>query len=165
VLFRSVPAGVTSPYIQPIGPRTFLQPRFNDPAPTDVTLLFDPRAPVHLVSDILPVATLSLPQRFIADALAAMSLTVRFGPVLTDILQTTGTAAPAIVLPRPPQAHGPWQWAEAATAPQPTTPPGTAPVSVFDITPADAAARFPGTAPTLRSGWLKLTGGLLPPPS
>lgn len=154
-----VPSGLTSHYVQAIGPRTFLRPRFGDPAPTTVTLLLDPRAPVHLVSDVLPVATLRLPQRFVADALAAMALTVRVGPVLTDIVQQAGTAAPAVVLPRPPRAHGTWEWIEAQV---PEAGPG-APVSAFDISPADAAARFPGTAPTVRSGWLKLSGGFTPP--
>lgn len=153
-------------YVTPINPATFLQPSIGGQQTVNVTMLLDPRAPVHLVSDVLPVAKLSLPQRFVTDALAAMSLAVRVGPVLTDILEPAaapGAASPAppvIVLPHPAQVHGTWQWAET----EDTGAAGTG-AAVFDVAPADGAARFPGTAPTLRTGWLKLSGGLEPPPA
>lgn len=65
-------------------------------------------------------------------------------------------AAQTTVLPRPPQVQGQgtWQWAETEDA--------GAGAAVFEVAPADSAARLPGTAPTLRTGWLKLSGGLEP---
>jgi hypothetical protein len=149
------PAGLTSRYVVAIDETTYLKVRFDAADSANVTLLLDPRAPVHIVSDILPASTLSLPRRFVTDALAAMSVTVRLGPILTDLLEPAAPAPPAVVLPRPPQVHGTWQWAEAEAE--------NAPPSVFEVSPADAAARFPGSAPTVRFGWLKLTGGLTPP--
>ncbi|SCF22010.1 hypothetical protein GA0070558_1575 [Micromonospora haikouensis] len=145
------PSGLTTDYVRPIDPDSFPAVRFDDAERTDLIVLMDPRLPVHLVTDILPVTTLTLPQRLVADALAAMALTVRFGPLLTDL--QASAAGPAIVLPRPPQVDGTWSWSERDGAD----------VTTFDIAPADGAARFPGTPPAVRSGWLRLHGGRRPP--
>ena len=148
-----LPEGLTSTYVEAIGPGSFISAGFGTSAPAYVTLLLDPKVPVHLTSDILPTTAIHLPQRFVADALAAMALNIRFGPILTDILQPAGDAPPAVLLPRPTELDGTWSWAETdATG-----------ATVYDITPIDAAVRFPATAPTLRTGWLRLTGGLQPP--
>jgi hypothetical protein len=165
-----VPPDLTAAwYVVPINQATFLQPGFGVSGVVNVTLLLDPRAPVHLVGDVLPVAELSLPQRFVTNALAAMSLAVRVGPVLTDVLEPAaaapgaapGPVLPTIVLPRPPQLQGTWQWAETETEDTGTA---TTATTVFEVSPADSAARFPGTAPMLRTGWLKLSGAFKPPP-
>ena len=151
------PAGLTSPYVEAIGPGFFVPINFGA-APVTITLLMDPRAPVHLVSDILPAATLRLSQRAVARSLAAIALSVRFGPVLADLLQPADAAAgpPAVVLPRPPQVDGTWSWAEQADSEQAGGPASLA------VSPADSAARFPATPPTLRTGWLKLSGAFKP---
>ncbi|MFI6163881.1 hypothetical protein ACIA59_28515 [Micromonospora haikouensis] len=87
----------------------------------------------------------------VADAMAAMALTVRFGLLLTDL--QASAAGPAIVLARPPQVDRTWSWSERDGAG----------VTTSDIAPADGAARFPGTPPTVRRGWLRLHGGVRPP--
>ncbi|WP_433202230.1 hypothetical protein ACQP00_31970 [Dactylosporangium sp. CS-047395] len=144
------PRDLTTGYVQPIAPGAFPTIRFDEAARTDLTLLMDPHLPVHLVTDVLPVQTLRLPQRLIADAMAAMALTVRFGPLLSDLRPPAppGTA-PTIVLPRPPQVNGVWSWAE---------PDGSGGVTAYDIAPADDAARFPVTPAAVRTGWLRLHG-------
>ncbi|WP_212818965.1 hypothetical protein [Polymorphospora rubra] len=48
---------------------------------------------------------------------------------------------------------GTWSWPERDGAG----------VTTFDIAPADGVARFPGTPPTVHSGWLRLHGGVRPP--
>ncbi|GAA2143737.1 hypothetical protein [Actinomadura napierensis] len=149
------PAEVTSPYITAIGPGTFLPLSFADTAPAYVTLLVDPQAPVHVFSDILPVTTLAVPQRFVASALGAMAVTLRAGPALTDLVAREGAPAPDVVLSRPAELAGTWSWVEPAAATGTTT---------YGITPADQAARFPSTAATIRTGWLQLSEALRPGP-
>ncbi|MEV4772186.1 hypothetical protein [Micromonospora humida] len=78
-------------------------------------------------------------------------LSAAFGPLLTDLQPSA--AGPAIVLPRPPQVDGTWSWSERD---------GVG-ITTFDIAPADGVARFPGTPPTVRSGWLRLHGSVRPP--
>jgi hypothetical protein len=70
--------------------------------------------------------------------------------IFTDILEPPAHAVPAVILPRPPEADGTWSWTETD---------GTA-AAAYDISPADTAACFPDTDPTLRSGRLKLTDAL-----
>jgi hypothetical protein len=107
-----------------------------------LTLLMDPRAPVHAVTDILPAATLSLPPRFTAAALSAMDLTLRVDPLLTTTAATK--SGPALVMPRPSARHGTWTWVDGD---------GTS----WPIAAADDRAAAPVVA-TLRGGWLDLKG-------
>jgi len=146
------PAGLTTSYVSAIAAGNFLQLSFADADPTYLTLLLDPQAPVHAFTDILPVATLMVPQRFVASALGALAVTVRDGPLLTDFLTPSGAAVPEVVLPRPTELNGTWSWVETDGAVATT----------YGITPADQAARFPSTAATLRTGWLQLSGALGP---
>jgi hypothetical protein len=146
------PAGLTTSYVSAIGPGNLLALSFADADPTYLTLLMDPQAPVHAFTDILPVTTLTVPQRFVASALGALAVTVRGGPLLTDFLTPSDTAVPEVVLPRPTELNGTWSWVETD---------GTV-TTTYGITPADQAARFASTAPTLRTGWLQLSGALGP---
>jgi hypothetical protein len=150
-----LPQGLSTSYITAIGPGTFASVGFADAAPILLTLLVDPQAPVHLVSDVLPTTTLRVPQRAVTTALEAMATTVRLGPVLTDVLETSGTGQPSVLLPRPLDLNGTWSWAERAGSTALT----------YDVAPADAAARFPSTPAMLRTGRLQLTGALEPPPT
>jgi hypothetical protein len=147
-----VPAGLTTSYVTAIAPGNLLTLSFADADPTYLTLLVDPQAPVHAFTDILPTATLAVPQRFVAAALGAMAVTVRGGPLLTDFLTPAGAAVPEVVLPQPAELNGTWSWVETD---------GTT-VTTYGIIPADQAARFPATAATLRTGWLQLSGALGP---
>jgi len=150
-----LPQGLAGGYAAAIGPGNFPMIGFADTAPIHLTMLVDPRAPVHLVSEVLPATTLQLPQRAVATALEAMSLTMRFGPVLTDMLETSDGGQPDVLLPRPPDVDGTWSWAEQAGSTAET----------HGVAPADGAARFSTAAAMLRTGRLQLTGSLEPPPT
>lgn len=51
--------------------------------PTTLTLLMDPRGPVHLRSGILPTKALTLDPRLVTDALERIEYVMRVGPVLS----------------------------------------------------------------------------------
>ncbi len=151
------PAGATTSYVASIGPGAFplLRPSAPDAPPqppTYLTLLVDPQAPVHMVTGILPMTTLSVPARFTAAALESMAVTISSGPLLADFQVSAADADSAVVLTRPAELSGTWSWIE--TNGRATT--------TYGIIPADTAARFPGTAASLRSGWLQLSGALEP---
>ena len=64
-------------------------------------LLFDPRAPVHLSSGILPVEQAVIPPAMFADALNDMTYLMQVGPIVTP--------PDSVTLPLPVEANG-WQW-------------------------------------------------------
>ncbi|MET9520249.1 hypothetical protein [Streptomyces sp. NPDC002994] len=107
-----------------------------------VTLLLDPRATVHAVTDILPTTSVYVPQQYVADALARMAICFRTGPLLAPATADPVTA----VLPHPATATGTWTWTEPAG----TTTWRTLPVTVPDPT------ALPLGDPEIRSGFLVL---------
>ncbi|MGH3523190.1 MAG: hypothetical protein ACRDU4_10275, partial [Mycobacterium sp.] len=143
------PASVTSPYITEIGPGSFLNLRLGRP-PAPVTMLLDPQVPVHAFTDIFPMTTLTVPQRFTAPALEAMSVAFRAGPLVTDLLLPVTGEGPEVMLQRPTELNGTWSWIETD---------GTN-TTRYGITPADQRAQFPATSASIRTGWLQLTGAL-----
>jgi hypothetical protein len=138
----SVPSGGL---LATAGPGTFpaLRPNGDDLL---LTLLVDPRAPVHVVSDILPVASLAIDASFVDPVLAAMALLFEVSPTLT-VLDETGPA-PSVALPVPASRDFTWSWLEHNPAGRVDTYPTAAPAT---------GAAMPDTPPSLRSGWLRVT--------
>lgn len=110
-----------------------------DGDPVTVTLVMDPRGPVHAFTGILPVKTATLPPHLIEDFVKGLAITFRAGPILTE--------PNTLRLPLPGRQHGTWDWVEA-------TPTGWESDS---IVAADETARLPASALQLREGWLRLT--------
>jgi hypothetical protein len=109
--------------------------------PTYVTLVADPRAPIHLLADFVPQIERDLPTAGVAEALAAIDLTFRVGPVLAE--------QGAFQVPLPADIHGTWSW---VTQPNVTvwSPPQ-------EIQGQDSIARFPEAPYRINDGWLKLS--------
>jgi hypothetical protein len=111
-----------------------------DAAPTTVTLVLDPRGPVHAFTGILPVTTATLPPNLVEDFVKQLAVTFRTGPIISD----PGT----LRLPLPGRQHGAWDWVQAK-------PDGG--WEQDSIVAADDIARLPDSLLQLREGWLRLT--------
>lgn len=135
-----------SPYIAPIGQDNYLPLAAGASQPTYLTLLLDPRAPVHAVSDVLPVATLELPPAMLRGPLGALAPSFRVGPVLSTARRSEA-GVEAVVMPSPALHAGTWSWAEKAGGAWAFTP----------LQNADQMARLP-QVPVARNGMLKLSG-------
>jgi hypothetical protein len=107
--------------------------------PVTLTLLIDPRAPVHATSGIQPVKACSLPPQQYVPALSRLGLWFRAGPVLTP--------PDRIALDLPEQAGFRWTWVENQ---------GGAYEETGELAPPPRGAEY-GAAPRLVEGWLKLT--------
>jgi hypothetical protein len=132
-----MPGGVQPGFLRPIGPGNFVTLRPNG-APAYLTMLVDPRAPVHAISDIVPVSTLSIPRTFVDAPIGTMQLYFDISPMLTELLPA------AIALPVPATRSFTWTWREPGT---------TAAITV--VPPAPGAA-MPVSAAQIRYGWLCL---------
>ncbi|ARZ72433.1 hypothetical protein SMD11_6857 [Streptomyces albireticuli] len=129
-----------------------------------VTLLADPWAAVHAVTDILPVSRLLLPPTWVREPLSRMKLSFRTGPLLAGTRLVTdqqgSTPTEHMVMPGPTGRRGTWTWAEPAPA-EPAAPaggPGT--WTVRPLTTPDAALALSDAAPAARTGFLQLSGAL-----
>jgi len=124
--------------------------------PLDVTLLLDPRGSVHARCGILPTKAIQLPARYVTDALQAMNVSFRVGPLLNEIQ--------GIRMPLPVNVAGSWSWIartgvnlsdplhdplEIIPDPNATDAPG--------IAPASQQARLTGEPIHIREGYLKLS--------
>ncbi len=136
---------------------------------THLTLLLDPLATVHATTDILPVTGLQLPSRFTRAAMAAMQVALRLSPVLTTTRKVpakdvgVGDASSGFVntlaMPHPTSPQGTWDWAELVV---PDAPAGAAPAPQWNhesIVQIDQTARLDENGPTVRTGFLRLSGG------
>lgn len=97
---------------------------------------------MHATTDILPVESVFVPQRFTDAALAEMAVAFRAGPLL--IGTTEGGAA---VLPQPATVTGTWSWAEQHTTDWAELP----------VVAPDPASLPIGGDPEIRSGFLVLS--------
>ena len=72
-------------YLTPIGVDNnyFYQP-FDGTTQTFVSMLIDPRAPVHATTAILPDASVAIPLNFASEAISKMNVTFRVNGLLTD---------------------------------------------------------------------------------
>ena len=124
-------------------------------APATLTMIMDPRGSVHSQCGILPVKEVSLVSDWVDSALAKIAITFRTGPMLvsTEQIIPPGQSDPitALLLTSPAEQDGTWSWVESD---------GKGHWPEIALTPVDGTANFPATAPTLREGTLKLTGGL-----
>ncbi|MFE2864985.1 hypothetical protein [Embleya sp. NPDC059259] len=112
-----------------------------------VTLLLDARAAVHATTEILPVGEVFVPQEFTEEAVAAMTVAFRAGPLLAPV--QSGTSGPDTVLaPHPATATGTWTWTERDGETWPRSP----------MAAPDPTVWPQGTRPRIRSGFMLLDG-------
>ncbi|MCD0453318.1 hypothetical protein LO762_29665 [Actinocorallia sp. API 0066] len=106
--------------------------------PLTLLMLVDPRAPVHVVSGVLPAQAVSLPAAQYRAALDRLRVPRFAAPVLTD--------GDALALPVPSIAGHRWTWREQA------------PDGAWSDRPLDPVHDDPGppVRPTAREGWLTL---------
>ena len=114
-------------------------------APTPVTFLLDPRAPIHATSGILPVQQSAIPPEGYAAAFAALQISFVTRPVLAP--------ASGLTLPLPSEPGYVWSWVQTGQK---------------DQTPLAAnagtdAARFGFTPQQLLEGWTQLQKAPPPP--
>ncbi len=128
-------------YLRAIGSGDRLKLAFEGTSTETVTLLMDPRAAVHAVTDILPASTVYVPQQYTDPALAAMAVNFRTGPLL---IATTDEGA--ATLPQPATVTGTWSWTELDGGDWNQLP----------VTPPDPASLPIGRDPQIRSGYLVL---------
>lgn len=137
-------------YLHPIGlANNYIYMPFDAATQTYVSMLVDPRAPVHATTSILPVTTVSLPPQFTSDALAAMNVTFRVDGILTD-QQIPQTGSPTILMPVPKEKTGQWAWLENVGDTWNT----------YATAPNDTIARLSNVPPVLRRGLLQLSSAL-----
>lgn len=145
-------------YLRAIAPGNYINLGFAESGPgtpEKLVMLMDPRAGVHVQCGILPVKEATLPSAWVDDALAAMVATFRTGPALVSqqplVPAAAGDPDTALLLPRFAEQRGALTWLEAD---------GKGGWTEMALAPVDGAARLPNTAPTLREGLLKLSGGV-----
>ncbi|RVX45798.1 hypothetical protein EDD27_8620 [Nonomuraea polychroma] len=101
--------------------------------PRRLTLLVDPRAPVHVTSGILPTKSISIPPEHYRPVMDNLRLSFFAAPVLAD--------GDRLDLPLPQKPGERWFWRDGAGTPG------------RPLTEAPADTSFPAL-PTLREGWL-----------
>ncbi|HEY6489864.1 MAG: hypothetical protein WCC26_04110 [Terracidiphilus sp.] len=133
-------APVTHPYVNGSGFMT-VQPNQE----IKLTLLVEPHSLVHGTAGLLPRKDVGLRRAWVANALAKISPTFRFGPVLVD--------PKTIKMPIPTEAFGAWSWDHRTSI--------TA-WSEDNVVNATDDAILPVDPVTGNEGWLRLTP--TPPP-
>ena len=99
-------------YLKPIGPKNHVNLHIKDAQQQFITMLIDPRAPVHATTDLLPTKTLQLPERYVNKALSNMELNVDVGPYLSNLEEpeSTGHEQCSIFIPMPAERKTNWTW-------------------------------------------------------
>ncbi len=108
-------------------------------APVTLTLLIDPRAPIHATSGIQPIKACHLPAGHYIPALSRLPIWFRVGPILTP--------PDRVALDLPEQAGFRWTWIENQDGSYEET---------GELSPPPQGAEY-GGEPRLMEGWLKLT--------
>lgn len=137
-VFNAVHPGSTS-YIKAIGPGDDVQLAPNTSSKAELTMLVDPRAPVHAFTGLLPVKSISFPSTLLDGFLDGLGLTFRTGPMITD--------NQSVRIPAPAERHGSFKWLQQSEPGTWTTDPV---VRVSDT------ARVPASRQVIREGWLAL---------
>ena len=106
----------------------------------DLTLLIEPQTMVHATTGLLPRKEIGLRREWTSDALAALSPTFRFGPVLVDPQR--------IRMPIATDIRGTWSWDYRAD---------TNTWAEVPITNATQDALLPPDPPSGAEGWIRLT--------
>jgi hypothetical protein len=123
--------------------------------PATLTMIVDPRAGVHAQCGFFPVKEVTLVPDWVDSALEQVTVTVRTGPLLASTQQIVPPGQTdhitTLLLTSPAERHGTWSWIESD---------GKGHWPEFTLTTVDSTANFPATPPTLREGFLKLTGGV-----
>lgn len=124
---------VDHPYVDPRGIR-MIQPNQE----VKLTLLVAPHTVVHATTGLLPRKEIGMRREWIADALAKISPTFRFGPVLVDPKN--------LRMPVPSELTGTWSWDQRADISK---------WSEDAVTNATSDALFPPDPATATEGWLR----------
>ena len=102
-------------YLTPIGvDNNYLYQPFDGTTQTLVSMLIDPRAPVHATTAILPDASVAIPLNFASEAISKMNVTFRVNGLLTDQKLAPPPTPDGII--EPPAIHGSEFSTEANTA-------------------------------------------------
>ena len=148
--------GQSDGYLAPIGANNnYIYQPFDGVTQTFVSLLVDPRAPVHATTAILPDASVALPPNFTATALGRMNITVRVNGLLTDQqvpapVPNALQLPPSILTATPKVKSGVWTWVER----------GDGGWTEYPTAPNDTTARLTEVPPVLRRGLLRLSSAL-----
>ncbi|MEM6270488.1 MAG: hypothetical protein AAF998_13680 [Bacteroidota bacterium] len=117
---------------------TTLQLKLND-AVQHLTLLLDPRAPVHATTGILPVSSLRIPNDQYAAAMGRLAVNFITRPLLK--------MAQGLRVPLPAEAGYSWSWIT----------PGTDPPTPLQPNQVNDTPIYGYTSQTLEEGWLQLS--------
>ncbi|MFC4914096.1 hypothetical protein, partial [Actinomadura gamaensis] len=110
--------------------------------PVALTLLVAPDCQVHVRTGLLPAKAIGMRRAWVAEPLARLTPSFRYGPVLTDREQRR--------LPLPSDVHGTWSWLHR---PDPFT---WAADEVTARAAAGADGSPPARPPSAAEGWLRL---------
>ncbi len=149
-------------YVCRIGPPgkpqgNYLELAVGASAPAYVTLLADPRSPIHAFTGLLPVKDFKIPARFFEPALKKVEASFHIGPLLTKIMPTETTGEEEQVLENtvavlPPAAqNGTWSWWEKEWAQG-----GGLQWNRYGLRDASPDARMENASVSLREGILQL---------
>lgn len=139
-----------------------------------VTLLADPWRSIYALTDVLPAATLRLPDQDVRDPLSKLRLAFRMGPVLAStrpapassprdhrvhvgITESEESHNPYIVLPSVSSWIGTWDWAQR-NADGDDGEPGK--WEIHPVTSGDITAHLDQETPVARTGYFSLTTSL-----
>jgi hypothetical protein len=138
----AAPAGGTHGVVRPT-PDT-IELTLNASAIT-VTMLVDPRAPVHATTGVLPVQTREIPPDQYAETVRRLAVTFFTHPMLSLNQQ--------LIVPLPQESAYQWSWITyGSTNPLP-----------LHANAANEFATFGYTPQTILEGWLRLNADLLQP--
>lgn len=137
-------------YLKPIGNGNYLTLPFDGRSQTIVSLLVDPRAPVHAITGALPDVTLQLRPERVSAAMAALKVNFRYGPILTETADPGNGQPPEprpVTIPLPAYRGGSWSWLENSAT-------GWTETGVIEPT---TTATLADTPPKLRHGLMALS--------